>query len=708
VFLLSSRIIRVSQLQMSLVGKPKMIGYEDRNSFIDQGSSPNCHNCSQKSDDSSNSSLDYSEQYFSGGISTRYYKGVVKSFNSREGYGFIACTELMQEYGCDVFMHKKQFFAATVSLRIGDSVRFRLEFSKQGKPQARELSRIAEAPVAVLRRLGTRSPKPEVEQVSILRPDPLSQKRKRKVSFKEEVEVCEAGEVKVEEAKADSEIVPMIPMKEKLINVAPVKKFTSLLTQKEAKENSSLCKIFSGEEKTGTCTVETKKSPLKQVTVAPNRTTDPGAKDDQTLDMSPVSSTINSKMQTRKLVSPRLEERVISTDESPQASDLPAQGEKKEDETVQPRLEEGVINVVLPKNDAKETTSIISKKDAKKATNRKRVTFKLAKEIIDDSDSGWSSGRSLRQIKKRQGMMKNFGATVRRKVKNYSESETSKGCGAARSEGELEEDREKELARLASETFEKLQRVQKESKIKKVPLKPQPKITEKNSDSKTDPAYLDWSLGFGEGESTSPSEPKTKREQGDSPCTNSNVEGQVDFKTEEGEKKLDSKSLRTREEWFRKPPVCRKPKVPPSETNKESNKESNKWLRNPSRRVDWGPRVVLTEVQGRERGSSRPTRGGFHGLHEGYSSRRREQERCGDAFETYREERHCTRELGGQILNRQQSQPIQSRREGEKKAVGNQSMWLNNGQWAMFSAGEAIRTRTSASKVQVSSTVRWA
>jgi len=707
VFLLSSRIIRVSKLHMSLVGKPKMIGYEDRNSFIDQRSSPNCHNFSQKSDDSSNSSLDSGEQYFSGGISTRYYKGVVKSFNSREGYGFIACTELMQEYGCDVFMHKKQFFAATVSLRIGDSVRFRLEFSKQGKPQARELSRLAEAPVAVLRRLGSRAQKPEVEQVSILRPDQISQKRKRKVSFKEEVEVCEGDEVIVEEVKVEESIVskaPMIPMKEKPINVAPVKKFSSLLTQKEAKEISTLRKIFTSEKKIDTCPVERKESPLKQVAVTPNRTTDPGVADDQTLDMSPVSSTINSKMQTRKLVSPRLEERVISTDESPPASELPAQGEKKEDETVQPRLEEGVINVVLPKDDVKETTSIISKKDSKKATNRKRVTFKLAKEIIDDSDSGWSSGRSQRQIKKRQGMMKNFGATVRRKVKNYSESETSKVSAASRSEGDLEEDREKELARLASETFEKLQRVQNKSKIKKVPLKPQPKITEKNSDSKTDPAYLDWSLGFGEGESTSPSEPKTKREQGDSPCTNSNVEGQVDFKTGEGEKKLDSKSLRTREEWFPKPPVCRKPKVPPSETNKESNK----WLRNPSRRVDWGPRVVLTEVQVKERGSSRPTRGGFHGLNEGYSPRRHEQERCSDAFETYREERHCTRELGGQILNRQQNQPIQSRREGEEKAVGNQSMWLNHGQWAMFSAGEAIRTRTSSSKVQVSSTVRWA
>merc|ERR1719320_1386150 len=237
------------------------------------------HNASQKRDDSSNSSLDNSEQCFSGGISTRYYRGVVKSFNSREGYGFIACTELMQEYGCDVFMHKKQFFAATVSLRIGDSVRFRLEFSKQGKPQARELSRIAEAPVAVLRRLGSRAEKTVVEQVSILRPDEISPKRKRKVSFKEVVEVCDGGEVKVEEAKADMNIVktaPTVSMKEKPINITPVKKFSSLLTQKEAKQNSSIPKFFMGEKKIDYSPVKEKKSPLKEVDVTPNRTADNG------------------------------------------------------------------------------------------------------------------------------------------------------------------------------------------------------------------------------------------------------------------------------------------------------------------------------------------------------------------------------------------------------------------------------------------------
>ena len=68
---------------------------------------------------------------------------MVKSFNIIEGYGFIACSEMMQKYGCDVFMHKRQFFAATVSLRIGDHVKFRLEFSKQGKPQARQITRVA-------------------------------------------------------------------------------------------------------------------------------------------------------------------------------------------------------------------------------------------------------------------------------------------------------------------------------------------------------------------------------------------------------------------------------------------------------------------------------------------------------------------------------------------------------------------------------------
>ena len=100
--------------------------------------------------------------------------------------------------------------------------------------------------------------------------------------------------------------------------------------------------------------------------------------------MSQVDSTNSTKMQVRKLISPRLENRVISIDESTQNSPLTTQDDKKTDEASQPRLEDGVINGLLPMKVTKEAASIISKKDAK-SCSRKRVTFRLKEDIINDS-----------------------------------------------------------------------------------------------------------------------------------------------------------------------------------------------------------------------------------------------------------------------------------------------------------------------------------
>jgi len=69
------------------------------------------------------------------------YRGTIKSFNPKEGYGFIACPELKKQYGSDVFMHQHQFYKCPVQLRVGDSIVFRLEISKQGKPQARDINK---------------------------------------------------------------------------------------------------------------------------------------------------------------------------------------------------------------------------------------------------------------------------------------------------------------------------------------------------------------------------------------------------------------------------------------------------------------------------------------------------------------------------------------------------------------------------------------
>merc|ERR1711920_274010 len=70
------------------------------------------------------------------------YEGTIKSFNPNEGYGFIACPEISEKHGCDVFMHQRQFFACPFDIKVGDTVTFRLEISRQGKPQARDLNKV--------------------------------------------------------------------------------------------------------------------------------------------------------------------------------------------------------------------------------------------------------------------------------------------------------------------------------------------------------------------------------------------------------------------------------------------------------------------------------------------------------------------------------------------------------------------------------------
>jgi len=69
-----------------------------------------------------------------GGDATRY-RGVIKSFFSATGFGFIECAEVKEKYGFDVFLHRQQCASHTV----GQCVEFNIEPNRQGKPQARFL-----------------------------------------------------------------------------------------------------------------------------------------------------------------------------------------------------------------------------------------------------------------------------------------------------------------------------------------------------------------------------------------------------------------------------------------------------------------------------------------------------------------------------------------------------------------------------------------
>merc|ERR1719329_2037985 len=62
-------------------------------------------------------------------------KGRVKSFNAKQGFGFLECPEAHAMFGRDVFLHKAQIG----DLKVGAEVTFNVEYNKQGMPQARDV-----------------------------------------------------------------------------------------------------------------------------------------------------------------------------------------------------------------------------------------------------------------------------------------------------------------------------------------------------------------------------------------------------------------------------------------------------------------------------------------------------------------------------------------------------------------------------------------
>jgi len=69
------------------------------------------------------------------GAMNNRFQGRIKSFNSKQGFGFIECSAAHAIYGRDVFLHKAQIG----DLKIGTEVTFGVDTNKQGMPQARDL-----------------------------------------------------------------------------------------------------------------------------------------------------------------------------------------------------------------------------------------------------------------------------------------------------------------------------------------------------------------------------------------------------------------------------------------------------------------------------------------------------------------------------------------------------------------------------------------
>jgi len=73
------------------------------------------------------------ESYYEEG---RRFQGKLKSFVAKSSYGFIACEELFEAFGCDVFITG---FAINIELSIGADLTFAVKLNKDGKPQAFDL-----------------------------------------------------------------------------------------------------------------------------------------------------------------------------------------------------------------------------------------------------------------------------------------------------------------------------------------------------------------------------------------------------------------------------------------------------------------------------------------------------------------------------------------------------------------------------------------
>lgn len=77
---------------------------------------------------------------------TARYNGTIKSFSQQSGYGFIACPEVFEQYGHDVYVMKKILELSQVDPSVcfpGAPVSFTIQMTPDGKPQASQVKMFA-------------------------------------------------------------------------------------------------------------------------------------------------------------------------------------------------------------------------------------------------------------------------------------------------------------------------------------------------------------------------------------------------------------------------------------------------------------------------------------------------------------------------------------------------------------------------------------
>lgn len=83
-----------------------------------------------------NSNMQFMQMQMPGSRPAGRFRGRIKSFNAKQGFGFIENPEAYAMFGRDVFLHKAQIG----NLKVGMEVTYGVEMNKFGMPQARDLA----------------------------------------------------------------------------------------------------------------------------------------------------------------------------------------------------------------------------------------------------------------------------------------------------------------------------------------------------------------------------------------------------------------------------------------------------------------------------------------------------------------------------------------------------------------------------------------
>jgi cold shock CspA family protein len=87
----------------------------------------------------------------SDGYPGKQFSGIIKSFNDTKGWGFVAGDEILEVFGKDIFVNKREMDNQTPAL--GDQIFFHVEIDKDGQAQAKNIQAGAHPPAVKRQKL---------------------------------------------------------------------------------------------------------------------------------------------------------------------------------------------------------------------------------------------------------------------------------------------------------------------------------------------------------------------------------------------------------------------------------------------------------------------------------------------------------------------------------------------------------------------------